>query len=228
MHTVPFLSRCPLQFKFPNYTYPPPAIKHECHLRAAQESVPDAACIRSVVYPAGADATCGVVSRVYRRRSHQSTGQPQTMAHIRQREASPQVRVALCSVVSLLTASVTTSHAAHHLLAIYAMGASADLLNAAYHTHVVYQIPAFPSPDYEELKLVEDARKTTIDESNWKEYLGDERSTNSHVSLPIVPELNVRTGTTKHTSHSSPESFCRDPIISLLCWNTTSSPRTPT
>jgi hypothetical protein len=38
------------------------------------------------------------------------------------------------------------SHAAHHVLAIYALGASAPVIDAAYQTHVVYQRPAVPSP----------------------------------------------------------------------------------
>ena len=55
-----------------------------------------------------------------------------------------------------------TSHASHHLLAIYAMGAKSETIKAAYETHVVYQKPAFGSPD-------------GIDQSNWKEHLGDEQ-----------------------------------------------------
>jgi hypothetical protein len=38
------------------------------------------------------------------------------------------------------------SHAAHHLLAIYALGASAPVIDAAYQTHVAYQRPAVASP----------------------------------------------------------------------------------
>ena len=66
------------------------------------------------------------------------------------------------------------SHCAHHLLAIYAMGGNAELLNAVYRTHAVYQKPAFPPPDEEEMKRIQAARKAVIDESNWKEHLGDE------------------------------------------------------
>ncbi|THG97402.1 hypothetical protein EW026_g4588 [Hermanssonia centrifuga] len=51
------------------------------------------------------------------------------------------------------------NHASHHLLAIYALGASAETLNAAYETHVVYQRPSFKSPG-------------AIDKSNWKDHLG--------------------------------------------------------
>lgn len=61
------------------------------------------------------------------------------------------------------TTTFTNSHASHHLLAIYAMGASSETLRAAYHTHVVYQRAAFASPE-------------VIDKSNWKDHLGDEKS----------------------------------------------------
>ncbi len=56
----------------------------------------------------------------------------------------------------------TDSHATHHLYAIYAMGADRKLLEAAYQTHVVYQRPAFESPE-------------AIDDGNWKDHLADER-----------------------------------------------------
>ena len=74
------------------------------------------------------------------------------------------------------------SHAAHHLLAIYAMGAPKKLLEAAYETHVVYQKPSFPPPEEPDIllrkaqaKVEEDIAKVIIDEKNWKDYLGDER-----------------------------------------------------
>ncbi|KAH8102203.1 hypothetical protein BXZ70DRAFT_906177 [Cristinia sonorae] len=54
------------------------------------------------------------------------------------------------------------NHATHHLLAIYSMGAGAQLLKAAYATHVAYQRPAIPPPG-------------PVNEDNWKEFLGDER-----------------------------------------------------
>ncbi|KAI0701036.1 hypothetical protein BC835DRAFT_1442306 [Cytidiella melzeri] len=60
------------------------------------------------------------------------------------------------------------NHASHHLLAIYAMGANDELLRAAYETHVVYMKPAFPPPEHQKIS-------TIIDDSNWKEHLGDER-----------------------------------------------------
>ncbi|KAK7681710.1 hypothetical protein QCA50_015057 [Cerrena zonata] len=53
------------------------------------------------------------------------------------------------------------NHATHHLLAIYALGADAKLLNAAYQTHIIYQRPSFPSPG-------------EITTANWKTHLGDE------------------------------------------------------
>lgn len=56
------------------------------------------------------------------------------------------------------------------------MGAPASLLNAAYHSHVVYQKPAFPPPETdEEQKAREAVAKVVIDDTNWKDYLGDER-----------------------------------------------------
>jgi hypothetical protein len=42
--------------------------------------------------------------------------------------------------------SYLPSHAAHHLLAIYALGASAPVIDAAYQTHVAYQQPVKESP----------------------------------------------------------------------------------
>lgn len=62
-----------------------------------------------------------------------------------------------------------SSHVSHHLLAIYAMGASGELLKAAYETHTVYQKPAFPPPEQNTKSSV------IIDDANWKEYLGDDR-----------------------------------------------------
>lgn len=50
----------------------------------------------------------------------------------------------------------------HHLYAIYTLGATPDVLEAAYETHVVYQRPLFPSP-------------SEVTESNWKKHLGDEK-----------------------------------------------------
>ena len=54
------------------------------------------------------------------------------------------------------------SHATHHLLAIYAMGANAQTIKAAYATHRAYQRPAVPPPE-------------PIGKHNWKEHLGDEK-----------------------------------------------------
>ncbi|KAH7886675.1 hypothetical protein F5I97DRAFT_1025320 [Phlebopus sp. FC_14] len=54
------------------------------------------------------------------------------------------------------------NHAAHHLLAIWAMGASGPVIDAAYVTHCEYQRPAFESPGH-------------ITQSNVFKHLGDER-----------------------------------------------------
>ncbi|KAG0704109.1 hypothetical protein DFH29DRAFT_802401 [Suillus ampliporus] len=54
------------------------------------------------------------------------------------------------------------NHVLHHLLAIWAMGASANIIWSAYETHCVYQRPAFESPSH-------------ITDHNFKEHLGDER-----------------------------------------------------
>ncbi|KAG1764460.1 hypothetical protein EDD22DRAFT_951709 [Suillus occidentalis] len=54
------------------------------------------------------------------------------------------------------------NHAAHHLLAIWAMGASAKIIFSAYETHCEYQRPAFDSP-------------SRITRHNLFEHLGDER-----------------------------------------------------
>ena len=39
------------------------------------------------------------------------------------------------------------SHASHHLVAIYAMGAPGPTIEAAYQTHVVYMRPSFEAPE---------------------------------------------------------------------------------
>ena len=78
------------------------------------------------------------------------------------------------------------SHATHHLLAIYAMGAPASLLNAAYHTHVVYQKPAFPPPETDDARKAREAiSKVVIDDTNWKDFLGDERYVLWHSQIDI-------------------------------------------
>lgn len=50
------------------------------------------------------------------------------------------------------------------------MGASAEVLKAAYETHVAYLRPALPPPEAAESK-----DPVVIDEANWKDHLGDER-----------------------------------------------------
>lgn len=56
--------------------------------------------------------------------------------------------------------NASQSHAAHHAISIYAMGANAELLDAAYATHKEIQLVAFTSPG-------------TIDSNNFSEHLGD-------------------------------------------------------
>ena len=77
----------------------------------------------------------------------------------------------------------SSSHATHHLYAIYAMGADRKLLNEAYQTHVVYQRPAFESPG-------------SIDDGNWKDHLGDERYVTStqiliQYSILTFPSIDI-------------------------------------
>ncbi|KAG9312564.1 hypothetical protein JVU11DRAFT_6960 [Chiua virens] len=54
------------------------------------------------------------------------------------------------------------NHAAHHLLAIWALGAPGPVIEAAYATHCEYQRPAFDSPEH-------------INNHNFYKHLGDER-----------------------------------------------------
>ncbi|KAH7914911.1 hypothetical protein BJ138DRAFT_1170289 [Hygrophoropsis aurantiaca] len=54
------------------------------------------------------------------------------------------------------------NHAAHHLLAIWALGASAPIIDAAYKTHCDYQRPAFESPH-------------DINYKNFRDHLGDQK-----------------------------------------------------
>lgn len=57
---------------------------------------------------------------------------------------------------------VACSHTAHHLLAIYSLGAGPNLIKAAFGTNAAYQRPAVPPPE-------------PVNKGNWKEFLGDER-----------------------------------------------------
>ena len=66
-----------------------------------------------------------------------------------------------------------TSHAAHHLLAIYALGASAPIIDAAYQTHVEFQRPAIPSPGVITIK-------------NFQDFLGQQECVSNHTCLPIT------------------------------------------
>ena len=57
------------------------------------------------------------------------------------------------------------------------MGADATLIKAAYQTHVVYQRPAFESPEAGEAKE-QQTFNGLINEMNWKDHFGDEKSVN--------------------------------------------------
>ncbi|THH28849.1 hypothetical protein EUX98_g5339 [Antrodiella citrinella] len=54
------------------------------------------------------------------------------------------------------------NHATHHILAIYALGASPETIRAAYASHTGYQRPAIPPAG-------------VVNKSNWKNFLGDEK-----------------------------------------------------
>ena len=54
-----------------------------------------------------------------------------------------------------------SSHASHHLLAIYQLGANGPLIEAAYKEHTTYQRKQFDSPG-------------SITEANFHEHLGEE------------------------------------------------------
>ncbi|EGN97420.1 hypothetical protein SERLA73DRAFT_57794 [Serpula lacrymans var. lacrymans S7.3] len=60
------------------------------------------------------------------------------------------------------------NHAAHHLLAIWALGASAPVIKAAYQTHCDYQLPAYKSPE-------------PITTKNFNDHLGDEDYYNAYL-----------------------------------------------
>ncbi|KAI0357098.1 hypothetical protein OH77DRAFT_1422596 [Trametes cingulata] len=62
------------------------------------------------------------------------------------------------------------NHAAHHLVAIYAMGAGGPLIEAAYQTHVAYMRPAFQSPE-------------SIDEKSFWRHLGKREFYNSYLEF---------------------------------------------
>ena len=58
---------------------------------------------------------------------------------------------------------VVFSHSSHHVLAIYALGASPELIKDAYYkTHLPKLLPVLVSPE-------------SITEKNFTEYLGDEK-----------------------------------------------------
>ena len=94
------------------------------------------------------------------------------MAYLLQLQEVSQVRVhfALVCVTNLLY-----SHAAHHLLCIWAMGANGPLIDAAYATHCKYQRPAFESPGH-------------ISHGNYNKHLGDERYVITHSFDSVWPD----------------------------------------
>lgn len=62
------------------------------------------------------------------------------------------------------------NHISHHLLAIYQLGASGPLLEAAYEVHAPSQRPAFKSPE-------------AITKDNFHEHLGDEKFYNAYLEF---------------------------------------------
>ncbi|EKM51649.1 uncharacterized protein PHACADRAFT_261904 [Phanerochaete carnosa HHB-10118-sp] len=58
------------------------------------------------------------------------------------------------------------------------MGASPEVIRAAYETHTVYQRPAFLAPETTGTK-----ETVVITESNWKDFLGDERYYQAYVAF---------------------------------------------
>lgn len=71
------------------------------------------------------------------------------------------------SCVRAILNRLVTSHTSHHLYAIYQLGATPELLEAAYNVDAKMQRKAFDSPG-------------EITAENWKEHLGDERSEEIH------------------------------------------------
>ena len=80
---------------------------------------------------------------------------------------------------------ISRSHAAHHLLAIWALGAPGPVIEAAYATHCKYQRPAFAAPG-------------PINNHNLYKHLGDERYVGQHTSAYLYidgkPYLRYYTG----------------------------------
>jgi hypothetical protein len=62
------------------------------------------------------------------------------------------------------------SHSSHHVLAIYALGASPELIKYAYRTHLPKLLPVLVSPE-------------SITEKNFTEHLGDEKYIISYVII---------------------------------------------
>ena len=84
--------------------------------------------------------------------------QPSDPSYLFQRQRVPQVRPIVTSIPKY---AESRSHVTHHVLAIYGLGASPQIIEDAYETHD-YLKPAFESPD-------------PITEKNFAEHLGDER-----------------------------------------------------
>ena len=84
------------------------------------------------------------------------------------------------------------SHAAHTVIALWALGANEEILNAAYRYASSYLLPAFDSP-------------SSIDEGNWKTHLGDEKSVCQTVFVLASGTLliDISLDIIRLTSHSS-------------------------
>ena len=91
-------------------------------------------------------------------------------------------------LVSLFDTS--RSHAAHHILAIWALGAPGPVIEAAYATHCEYQRPAFASPG-------------SINKHNFYRHLGDER----YVARPTCQRIYALMGTLPQVLRRLPRFF---------------------
>lgn len=115
-----------------------------------------------------------------------------TSAYARRRVACP-----------LSNASVLPqSHTSHQLLAVYAMGAPASLMNPILRLHDVRTEPARPSPG-------------DIRDDNFYDHLGDRRSASRDILSYMM--LNVRgPAITSRTSNTSSQSCSRRVLLRLL------------
>lgn len=71
---------------------------------------------------------------------------------------------------------ILVSHATHHMLALWSLGADENVIKAAYKSNCSYQKPAFKSPG-------------PIDESNFVEHLGDHACVSLVHSFMHAPPL---------------------------------------